>query len=155
MARVARPGGIVAARDADYAGFVWWPPLPELDEWLRLYRTAARANGGEPDAGRRLLSWAHAAGLTDITAGSSTWSYATTEERIEWGDMWAERITGSALARQLTDTGAATTDDLARIARAWHAWARDADGWLSIPHGEILIRIPGAGSDSEAAVSGR
>ncbi|HWU28965.1 MAG TPA: class I SAM-dependent methyltransferase, partial [Microbacterium sp.] len=48
MRRVTRPGGTVAVRDADYAGFIWFPLLPELDEWLRLYREAARANGGEP-----------------------------------------------------------------------------------------------------------
>src|SRR3712207_8219357 len=60
MRRVCRPGGIVAARDSDYAAFTWYPDSPDLDEWLRLYRCAARANGGEPDAGRRLLSWARA-----------------------------------------------------------------------------------------------
>ena len=65
MRRVTVPGGVVAARDADYAGFVWFPVLPELDRWLALYRAAARANGGEPDAGRRLLAWARAAGFSD------------------------------------------------------------------------------------------
>ncbi|WP_152176383.1 methyltransferase domain-containing protein, partial [Mycobacterium tuberculosis] len=44
MRRVAAPGGLVAARDADYAGFLWFPVLPELDRWLALYRAAARAN---------------------------------------------------------------------------------------------------------------
>src|SRR5690606_15046673 len=34
MRRVAKPGGLVAARDADYAGFIWFPLAPELDEWL-------------------------------------------------------------------------------------------------------------------------
>ncbi|WP_231916102.1 class I SAM-dependent methyltransferase [Microbacterium karelineae] len=62
MARVTRPGGLIAVRDSDYDGFCWWPRLPELDEWMTLYQAAARANGGEPDAGRRLLSWAGAAG---------------------------------------------------------------------------------------------
>ncbi len=85
MRRVTRPGGVVAARDADYAGFIWFPLLPELDDWVRLYRDAARANGGEPDAGRRLLSWAKAAGFEDVTATASTWCYATPEERAWWG----------------------------------------------------------------------
>ncbi len=142
MMRVARPGGLVAARDADYAGFVWWPALPELDEWLRLYRTAARANGGEPDAGRRMLSWARAAGATDITATSSTWCYATPEDRGEWGGMWAARIVESALARQLVDSGLANTADLRRISGAWRQWADAEDGWMSIVHGEILIHVP-------------
>src|ERR1700744_6355541 len=33
MRRVARPGGIVAARDGDYGGMIWYPELPVLDEW--------------------------------------------------------------------------------------------------------------------------
>jgi SAM-dependent methyltransferase len=140
MRRVAKPGGIVAARDADYAGFIWFPLLPELDEWLRLYREAARANGGEPDAGRRLLGWARAAGFTDVTATASTWCYATPEDRAWWGGMWADRILESALARQLTRDGLATRDDLQRISEAWRAWAADGDGWYLVPHGEILCR---------------
>ena len=56
MRRVCKPGGVVGVRDSDYAGFIWFPQLPALDRWMTLYVTAARANGGEPDAGRRLLS---------------------------------------------------------------------------------------------------
>lgn len=140
MRRVAKPGGIVAARDADYAGFLWYPMLPELDQWLRLYREAARANGGEPDAGRRLLSWARAAGFEQVTATASTWCYATPEERSWWGGMWADRILESALARQLEGSGMATRTDLERISEAWRAWADAGDGWYLVPHGEIIAR---------------
>lgn len=51
--RVCRPGGIVAARDADYAGFLWSPLDPDLDRWQTLYEQVARALGGR--AGRRAL----------------------------------------------------------------------------------------------------
>lgn len=140
MARVTRPGGIVAARDADYSGFCWWPRIPELDTWLDLYRAAARTNGGEPDAGRRLLSWAHAAGPTDITATSSTWCYATPTERAWWGGMWADRILDSAIARQITDSGLASRTELQGISDAWREWAAHEDGWFSVLHGEIICR---------------
>ncbi|SJN42246.1 hypothetical protein FM104_11845 [Microbacterium esteraromaticum] len=141
MRRVTKPGGLVAARDADYAGFIWFPLLPELDEWLQLYRDAARVNGGEPDAGRRLLAWARAAGFTDVTATASTWCYATDAERQWWGGMWADRILHSALAAQLLDTGMATREQLQRISEAWRAWADDGDGWFLVPHGEVLCRV--------------
>ncbi|MGF2948919.1 class I SAM-dependent methyltransferase [Microbacterium alcoholitolerans] len=141
MRRVAKPGGVVAARDADYAGFHWFPLLPELDKWLRLYREAARANGGEPDAGRRLLSWARAAGFADITATASTWCYATPSEREWWGGMWADRILESALARQLEREGMASRGKLRAISDAWRAWAADGDGWFLVPHGEIICRV--------------
>jgi SAM-dependent methyltransferase len=140
MRRVAVPDGLVAARDSDYAGFTWYPELPELDEWLALYRRVARANGGEPDAGRRLLSWARQAGFTDVTPSAGTWCFATAEDRVWWGGMWADRIVQSALADRARASGAATDDDLRRISAAWRDWATDGDGWLCIPHGEILAR---------------
>src|SRR6476659_4731941 len=141
MARVTRPGGVVAVRDSDYAAFAWFPRLPGLDRWLALYEGAARANGGEPDAGRHLLAWAHAAGLDDVTATSSTWCFATPETRAWWGGMWAERVTGTALGEQLLREGRATADDLAAVADAWRAWAADPDGWVSVHHGEIVARV--------------
>jgi hypothetical protein len=42
--------------------FTWYPPDPALDRWREMYSAAARSNSGEPDARRRLLAWAHAAG---------------------------------------------------------------------------------------------
>jgi len=140
MRRVTAPGGVVAVRDADYAGFIWFPILPELDSWLDLYRRAARANGGEPDAGRRLLAWARAAGFDDVTATGSTWTYATPEDRAWWGGMWADRILESALARQLVDSTMATQSELREISDAWKRWADDGDGWYLVPHGEIIAR---------------
>src|SRR5699024_5198560 len=138
MRRVCRPGGIVAARDADYAGFTWYPRLPELDRWLELYRRAARANGGEPDAGRHLPAWAHAAGFTDVAVSSSTWCFADPESRAWWGGMWADRILHSAIAEQLVSAGWATRTELQNISDAWRSWANDRDGVLVIPHVEVL-----------------
>ncbi|MDP7726378.1 methyltransferase domain-containing protein [Mycobacterium sp. TY814] len=140
MRRVCVPGGIVAARDADYAGFAWFPRIPLLDRWLELYEKAARANGGEPDAGRRLLSWAQRAGFDDITATAGMWCYATAETRQWWGSMWADRILQSDLARQLVNTGLADYAELEEISAAWLAWTAAPDGWLGIPHGEVLCR---------------
>lgn len=140
LRRVCTPGGVVAVRDADYAGFTWYPAVPELDAWLDLYRRAARANGAEPDAGRRLLSWARAAGFTDVTATSSTWCHASDVERRWWGELWAERILGSALTEQLLGSGLATQDDLQRISDGWRTWAASDDGWFSVLHGEVLAR---------------
>lgn len=138
MRRVCRPGGIVAARDSDYDAFTWFPAARALDRWLELYRSAAYANGGEPDAGRRLLAWAHAAGFTEIESSSSTWCFATAADRDWWGGMWASRILTSDLTGQLLRTGAATEAELREISQAWLDWAAADDGWISLLHGEIL-----------------
>lgn len=140
MRRVCAPGGIVAVRDADYAGFIWYPQLPALELWRELYQQVARANRGEPDAGRRLLSWAQQAGFDDITPSGSLWCYATPETRQWWGGMWADRILHSTVARDLVSLDLATPAQLEEISAAWREWAAADDGWIAIPHGEILCR---------------
>jgi ubiquinone/menaquinone biosynthesis C-methylase UbiE len=140
MRRVCKPGGLVAVRDSDYLGFTWFPQIPAFDEWMRLYQEAALANGGEPQAGRRLLSWARAAGFTGITPSSSTWCFANPQDRQYWGGMWTDRILQSALTTQLLDSGMATLPELQAISEAFRSWISDEDGWFSILHGEILAR---------------
>lgn len=147
LARVTRPGGLVAVRDVDYAATTWYPPEPGLDAWLALYQRVARGNGGEPDAGRRLLAWARAAGLADesgahTTASASAWCYASPAEREWWGTSWAGRATASAFAEQAVASGAASREQLEEVAAAWLRWAAADDGWIALLHGELLVRLP-------------
>ena len=139
MRRVCRPGGLIAARDGDYAGMFWHPGDPELTEWQDLYHRVARALGGEPDAGRWMLAWAHAAGFTEVEASASAWCYAG-PDRDWWGASWAERLTESPFGDRAVEHGLATRPDLERLARAWRRWAASEDAWFLIPHGEILCR---------------
>jgi 2-polyprenyl-3-methyl-5-hydroxy-6-metoxy-1,4-benzoquinol methylase len=141
MARVCRPGGLVAVRDVDYAATTWFPANPGLDRWLALYGQVARRNDAEPDAGRRLLAWAHAAGLREVTATTSAWCWATPAEREWWGSSWAGRATASAFAEQAVAYGLASAGELDAIAAAWREWAAADDGWLGMLHGELLIRV--------------
>ncbi|MGH3828863.1 MAG: methyltransferase domain-containing protein [Pseudonocardiaceae bacterium] len=138
MRRVCTPGGIVAARDADMTTAAWYPPHAGLDRFLELYQRLARANLGEPDAGRHLLSWARAAGFSQITSSASTWCFATPEERAWWGGLWAERVTSSAFGKQAVDRNLATREDLEDMAAAWRHWAEREDGWYAVIHGEVL-----------------
>jgi ubiquinone/menaquinone biosynthesis C-methylase UbiE len=138
MGRVCRPGGVVAARDGDYAAFTWFPEDALLDRWLWLYREVARHNGGEPDAGRRLLSWAQHAGLEPVVPSASVWCYATPDEREWWADLWAERTTATAFGARAIELGLTDRAEIEAIAAAWRRWARARDGWFAVPHGEIL-----------------
>ncbi len=140
MLRVCRPDGVVAARDADYAAMTWFPADPRLDRWLEIYRAVAHGNGAEPDAGRRLLAWANAAGAAEVRASASVWSYASPGERAWWGGMWADRILTSSITHQAIDAGHADDAELRDIADAWRSWAADDDGWFGIIHGEVLCR---------------
>jgi 2-polyprenyl-3-methyl-5-hydroxy-6-metoxy-1,4-benzoquinol methylase len=138
MGRVCTLDGIVAVRDSDYSGFTWFPAVPELDEWLDLYRAVARGNGAEPDAGRHLKSWALAAGLDVVASTAGVWCFSSTDDVAWWGGMWAERVVGSGMAEQALRRGLADADDLERLAHGWRSWARAGDAWFAVLHGELL-----------------
>ena len=140
MARVCRHDGLIAVRDGDYASMTWFPEYPEITRWLDLYRRTARANSGEPDAGRRLMAWAGLAACRDVVPSASVWCFATQEDRSWWADTWAERISTTALAQQIVEHGFAEEAELHGIAAGWRRWADEPDGWFSVVHGELLCR---------------
>ncbi len=138
MHRVCRVGGVVAARDADYASFAWAPADPRLDDWLTTYRSVARANGGEPDAGRYLLGWADAAGFATVRSSASAWCFATPQDRSWWGGLWADRMRHSAVADRALAAGLATRERLTGMADAFDAWSAEPSGWFAVLHGEVV-----------------
>jgi SAM-dependent methyltransferase len=140
LRRVARPDGIVAVREVDCGGFVWAPPDPLLDRWLELYYEVCAKNETYPDAGRRLLGWARAAGFGDVEPSSSTWTFAGPADRSWWGDLWAERMQHSALADQALAHGLSTRDELGAIATAWRRWAEQDDGIFIVVNAELIAR---------------
>jgi len=138
MARVCRPAGLVAVRDADYGAMAWYPPSDGLTMWRDVYRRLARANGAEPDAGRRLRSWARAAGLHDVAVSTSTWVYANPAATSWWGQTWSARARESSFAAQACERGLLDEAGIAAIAAAWESWGADPDAWFVSVHTEIL-----------------
>ena len=137
MRRVVRPGGTVAVRDAVYSAMSWFPRPEGMDLWLSAYMATARANGGEPDAGSRLLSWARRAGLAHVTASASSWCFAAERDRSWWSATWAERCF-SSFGPRACELGLATAAVLQAMAEGWRQWGASDDGWFAVVHGEIL-----------------
>ncbi|MGH8907314.1 MAG: class I SAM-dependent methyltransferase [Egibacteraceae bacterium] len=140
MARLAKPGGIVAVRDADCSAMTWAPDSARLDRWRAIYLEVTRRNGAEANAGRWLLEWAHAAGLRDISYTTSTWTFSTPADRAWWGQLWAERIVRSSFAEQAVSYGIATAAELEAVADGWRSWAAQPVGVFIILHGEVIAR---------------
>ena len=140
MRRVTRPGGMVAVRDAVYSAMTWFPEPAGMEQWRSVYMATARANGGEPDAGSRLLSWARAAGFADASASASTWCYATPADRAWQSQTWAQRCLTSFGPRAV-ELGLADRADLETMAQAWRQWGDSEDAWFVVVHGEVLARV--------------
>ncbi|GAA3767308.1 methyltransferase domain-containing protein [Microbacterium kribbense] len=138
--RVAGPDGLVAVREVDYEGTIWFPQVPALTEWLDVFCRMHRGLGGEPATGRRVKAWAQHAGFADITATASTWLFESSADRAWWGGMWADRALQSAFAEHALEQGVTDRAGLQRISVGWREWAAAPDGWLLMPHGEILAR---------------
>ena len=139
MRRVTRPGGIVAVRDAVYSAMTWFPESEGMRLWRSVYMATARGNGGEPDAGSRLLAWARRAGFTEVTASASTWCYATPTDRDWQSETWAQRSLTS-FGPQAVELGLASSTDLEMMARAWRQWGGSQDAWFVVVHGEVIAR---------------
>ena len=134
--RVLRSGGYVAVRDADYGTMTHHPHDPMLDEWLETYHRIARNNGGEPDAGRRLMKWVRAAGFDHLHPTAATWLYATPEERRGWAELWAGRRLQESTDNKVYG------EEGDQIIEAFQRWAAEPDGWFAFIHGEVLARKP-------------
>ena len=138
MRRVLRPGGILAARDADYAAAAWYPKLPGLAAWREVYRAVQEFTGAVPDAGRALKAWARLAGFDDVRCSASMWCFASPAEQEWWGLSWSERVLDPDFTAIAIESGAAGLADLRGMSAAWAQWAADPDAWFGLPHGEII-----------------
>lgn len=143
MKRVAKPGtGIVAARDAIYDTFTWYPFYPAIDTWRRVYYSCARFSKGDPNGGCKLLSWALKAGYprSAIKCSADVWCYADEEKRAWWGGLWADRMIKSQMHETALEQGYASEEELQEAAKALRAWAAAEDGWFSLTNGEIICQ---------------
>lgn len=142
MKRVTKKSGIVAARDADYRSFVWYPELPGLELWGSIYQKVAKANGAEPNAGRYMKAWAKKAGFAsaDVEFTWSAWNYQG-EAATAFGASWKDRVLHSGFAKTAIEKELAQQEDLQRISDTWKDWSQAEDATIIISSGEILCRV--------------
>ncbi|KAL3457091.1 UbiE/COQ5 methyltransferase [Aspergillus heterothallicus] len=137
MRRVAKHGGLVAARESDR--FSWSPPNSGIEAWLDVTSRVARARGGNPHPGRMLHLWAREAGfdLEDVRRSAGAWCFSTRGEREYWGGGMARRMEDSGFVEAAAAQGV-SREELGGIARGWREWVAEEEGWFGVLHGEIL-----------------
>lgn len=140
MRRVAKPGGLVAAREWDASSMTWFPLNPVLEDFKEKYVAAGREAGGEPNAGRRLVAWAVQAGFkrSDITASGGTWCYSDPEERAWYGGLMIDRLTTTPI--KFHPDPEENEKIKAAYRQAWKEWSEQEDAWFGVLQGEIICK---------------
>ena len=138
MRRVAKPGGIVAARES--AAMTWYPDNEGIAKWLELTTRMGKEKGGNPHPGRLIHGWAEKAGFdkAKIRKSAGTWCFSSPEDRRYWGGSMCERAMSSGFAKMAVGEGFATEAELESISTGWKEFVEAEDGWFGLMHGEIL-----------------
>lgn len=146
MRRITKPGGIVAAREADYSSFAWYPDPPEgeFSDWMTMYQKVARSNGGEPNAGRHMLLWTRLAGWSEeqVAVSWSSWCF-TKGQAKSWAESWVGRAIHSDMAKGYVSKGFGKQEDCVKISEAWKKWGNGEYGQdliMVIGNGEVICR---------------
>lgn len=141
MRRVAKPGGIVAARES--ASMTCYPESEGIAAWLELTRRVGRAKGGNPHPGSYIHTWAYEAGFerSQVQCSTGSWCFSSDEERAYWGGSMADRALSSGFSKVAVGGGHATVEDLEGIATGWREFVDNEDAWFGLLHGEIICKV--------------
>ena len=139
MRRVCKPGGIVACREGDIDGCIFFPIPDGLHKFWDAFKSTLVSHGASLQAGRRLQAWAREAGFApdEITKSFGVNGYATQEERDRFAGGFMDSLKEGDRRNNLLKQGN-TEVDLDQMQEGWDQWRRDPDGWQFTPQGEVL-----------------
>jgi SAM-dependent methyltransferase len=124
--RVLRPNGVVGIADADFAGSIIGPPVPDLDHALEMLIRLRADRGGSPFVGRELGGLLHGAGFVETTPGARAEVEAGTEVVARTGESQAMYFGAPELRAYAIARGLATAAELEIATRAWKVWGTTA-----------------------------
>ncbi|KAH8882015.1 S-adenosyl-L-methionine-dependent methyltransferase [Thozetella sp. PMI_491] len=142
MIRVTRPGGVVAAREADISTMCAWPADPILLQFHEFTKAMHCSAGGSSTAGRQLLSWALKAGAKrdQITASFGARCYSSPEDKKMCAGAMIERVLRGEMGKKGMELGLIKEGDAEQFAKAWEDWMNSDDAIHASMNGEVIIR---------------
>lgn len=143
MVRVTKPGGVVGVRESDLRTICSWPDIKEVRDAYELMAAAMDQAGGSGMGGRRLISWALAAGVSrdSITQTYGTWTFSEPSDRRMWASAMIERFKTGEIRERALRTGLATTGGMEEMIKGLERWMICEDASMGLVHGEIVIRV--------------
>ncbi len=127
MIRALKPGGKLLVEDIDFSGHFCYPPCLAFETYQRLFVTAARHNGQDPDIGLSLFSRLQGKGLHKIAyevfqpshhKGNGKWMAYNTMDKIK-----------EAVGKQQL----ATSEEITAILQELERFTLDEDSIISLP----------------------
>jgi SAM-dependent methyltransferase len=125
--RQARPGGLVAVEDVDFAGQFSWPDSPALRRYHELYCATIRRRGGDPEIGRRLPLLLIEGAFEDFDL------HVVAPAGLRGEVKLIHALTMSAVIDSVVSDGLATREEVEAIVEALTAFAADPRTVAAIP----------------------
>ena len=122
MARVLKPGGIMACKEFDHGGDIIHPQTPVLDRSTELYHRLRAHNGHEPFGGRRLKGLLHQAGCK-VDYLRAFYAQNTTAEELHAHVARNNYLISEILSAQYQRLGWCTAEEVEAQAQAWVEFA--------------------------------
>ncbi len=141
MARVLKPGGIMACKEFDHGGDIIYPQSPILEHSTELYHRLRAHNGHEPFGGRRLKGLLHEAGCK-IDYLHAFYAQNLTAEELHAHVARNNYLISEILCEQYESLGWCTAEEVEEQARAWVEFADNPEAvFLSAWFEAVGIKI--------------
>lgn len=124
MARVLKPGGIIALKEFDHEGDMVWPQNPIIELSIEHYQRLRVENGHEQSAGRRLKEFLTGNGCTVDYVHALYDEQATREKLIPYIER-NNKVLREILAPQYYERGWTTPAAMDECMEEWRRFSRD------------------------------
>ncbi|MBX3027252.1 methyltransferase domain-containing protein [bacterium] len=122
-----RPGGVLVLEDIDFRGHFCHPANAAFDRYTALYAAVVQSAGADPFIGPRLPDLLRAAGCEAVAMQVVQPAGFDPDVKV------MAAITTEGIAARAAAAGLATRAELASLAEALHAFARDPHSVMSLP----------------------
>ena len=142
MCRVAKPGGIIAAKETFFSGVVLHPRTESLTRhWELQGRTVTQGQGSDPDIGIKLGELFSRNGLEVVS--HELW--CSNRSAASQAEYFAREIGEFKQFKLMVDRGEITQAELDSFQDAWRRFGQSPGAFFAFLWGEAVGRLPGRG----------
>ena len=124
MARVLKPGGVMALKEFDHGGDIIWPQSEIIAQSINLYHGIRKHNGHAENCGRQLRKFMNDAGC-DVDYLRAFFDQQTTTDELRAYIDRNNYLIGEILGQQYIQLGWCSQEELDAQAAAWVEFAAD------------------------------